>query len=219
MQFIAGKETQEEFFHTFNALHQANKQIIISSDKPPQHSTLTERLRSRFEWGMAIDIQMPDFETRCVIVETSFFMSGVQLERVNHSSISRKISKLTCENWRERLISCSPTPKSLAWRPTRPRRKVCLERLSSRPQHLTPSRLSTKQRGIFKLIARKFVVVGAIRYCRTASNCDDSSAERTSHELSANRHRAWPQDYTTAIHSVDKSKSNCYSCSRTSCRN
>ncbi len=82
MQFIAGKEkTQDEFFHTFNALHQANKQIIISSDKPPRSiPTLTDRLRSRLEWGMAIDVQMPDFETRCAILEAKSQASGVTLD-------------------------------------------------------------------------------------------------------------------------------------------
>jgi chromosomal replication initiator protein len=93
IQFIAGKEsTQEEFFHTFNTLHGQDKQIIVSSDRPPKSlMTLEERLRSRFEWGLTADIQAPDLETRIAILRAKAERTGRSIPDEILDTIARRV--------------------------------------------------------------------------------------------------------------------------------
>ncbi len=95
IQFLSGKEkTQEEFFHTFNVLYEKNKQVIISSDRPPRSiQALAERLRSRFEGGMTTDISLPDFETRIAILKTKSQERGISFSDDIYDYIATNIQK------------------------------------------------------------------------------------------------------------------------------
>jgi chromosomal replication initiator protein len=207
MQFIAGKEkTQEEFFHTFNHLHQNNKQIIISSDKPPKSiPTLTERLRSRFEMGMTIDVQMPDFETRCAILSAKASMSGVTLSRDTVEYLATNIKT----NIRELEGALNQLLAYAEMRGIEPDTSTA-EGLLGNVRHSRPQHLTSKQ--IIDRTAKHFQL-GIEEIC---------SAKRDKHIvvprqiamylLRSELHLSFPKiagelgrkDHTTAIHSVEK---------------
>jgi len=207
MQFIANKEkTQEEFFHTFNFLHQNNKQIIISSDKPPKSiPTLTERLRSRFEMGMSIDIQMPDFETRCAIINAKAGISGVTLnsETVEFLANNIKTNIRELEGTLNQLLAYAELHHI---EPDVTTAEGLLGNVRiSRPQHLTSKQIIDKTARHFQLRVEeicgsqrdKHIVVPrqiAMYLLRSELHL---SFPKIAGELGRN-------DHTTAIHSVEK---------------
>lgn len=207
MQFIAGKEkTQEEFFHTFNALHQTNKQIIISSDKPPKSiPTLTERLRSRFEWGMSIDIQMPDFETRCAIVETKASLSGIELGRETVEYLANNIKT----NVRELEGALNQLLAYAEMRGITPDISTAEGLIGnvrhSRPQHVTPKQIIEKTARHFQIDAKEICSPKRDKHIVVPRQI-------AMYLLRSELHLSFPKiatelgrkDHTTAIHSVEK---------------
>lgn len=206
MQFIAGKDkTQEEFFHTFNALHQANKQIIISSDKPPKDiPTLEERLRSRFAWGMSIDMQNPDFETRCAIVKSKAESIGIGLP----SDVVDYLANHIQTNIRELEGALNQLIAFCEMRQLQPDIAIVSSLLSankSRPKHLSA-------RQIVERVSKHFQV--PIDDILGPKRDKDIVVPRqiAMYMLRSELHLSFPKiarelgrkDHTTAIHSVDK---------------
>jgi chromosomal replication initiator protein len=206
IQFIAGKEKmQEEFFHTFNALHQANKQIIISSDKPPKDiATLEDRLRSRFAGGMSIDMQIPDFETRCAIVQAKAQTHDIDLpaDVVDYLATNVQTNIRELEGALNQLLAFC---EMRALEPTLAVASSLLNVSKTRPKHL-----SSKQ--IIERTARHFQIpfddiVGPKR------DKDIVVPRQIAMYMLRNElHLSFPKiarelgrkDHTTAIHSVEK---------------
>ncbi len=206
VQFIAGKEKiQEEFFHTFNALHQANKQIIISSDKPPKDiPTLEERLKSRFAWGMSIDMQNPDFETRCAIIKIKASEQGVDLTNDVVEFLANNIQT----NIRELEGALNQLLAFCEMRQLEPNLTITsslFSSIKSRPKHLSSRQIIEKTARYFQIQMED--ILGAKRD-------KDIVVPRqvAMYILRSELHLSFPKiakelgrkDHTTAIHSVDK---------------
>ncbi len=206
MQFIAGKEKmQEEFFHTFNALHQANKQIIISSDKQPKEiPTLEERLRSRFAWGMTIDMQNPDFETRCAIIQTKAQHHDVVLPQ----PVVEYLSSLIQSNIRELEGALNQLLAFCEMRSLNPDIHIATSLLGgnkNRPKHISAKQIIERTAKYFQLPMEE--MLGPKRD-------KDIVVPRqiAMYMLRSELHLSFPKiarelgrkDHTTAIHSVDK---------------
>lgn len=206
IQFIAGKEKiQEEFFHTFNALHQANKQIIISSDRLPKDiPTLEERLQSRFAWGMSIDMQNPDFETRCAIIQTKAQTSNFELP----NDVVEYLSTNIHTNVRELEGALNQLLAFCEMRALEPNLDIAVSVLGStrtRPKHL-----SAKQ--IVERTAKHFQV--SLEDILGPKRDKDIVVPRqiAMYILRSELHLSFPKiarelgrkDHTTAIHSVEK---------------
>lgn len=207
IQFIAGKEqTQEQFFHTFNALHQQNKQIVISSDRPPKNiPTLTDRLRSRFEMGMAIDISLPDYETRCAIIEAKAAHSQVTIPRETTEYLADNIKT----NIRELEGALNQLLAYCEMRGIEADLSTASGLLgsvrTSRPKHITAKQIIDKTANYFQLKTDEI--------CSPARDKHIAVPRQLAmYLLRSELHLSFPKianelgrkDHTTAMHSVDK---------------
>lgn len=206
VQFLAGKErVQEEFFHTFNALHQANKQIIMSSDKQPKDiPTLEERLRSRFAWGMTIDMQAPDFETRCAILQTKASHQGFELA----TDVVEFLATRVQSNIRELEGTLNQVVAFCEMRGVQPSLDLVqgmFEAEMNRPKHISPRQIIERTAKYFHIPIEdilgprrdKDIVMPRQVAMYMLRNELHLSFPKIAHELGR-------KDHTTAIHSIEK---------------
>lgn len=206
IQFIAGKEKiQEEFFHTFNALYQANKQIIVSSDKPPKEiPTLEERLRSRFTWGVSIDMQTPDFETRCAIIKSKAHSHGITIPEDVVEYLSNNIPT----NIRELEGALNQLLAFCEMRALEPNLDIATTLIGTskgRPKHLSAKQIIEKTSKHFQIPIED--VIGPKRDKDIVM-----PRQIAMYMLRSELHLSFPKiakelgrkDHTTAIHSVEK---------------
>ena len=208
VQFIAGKErTQEEFFHTFNALHNDQKQIVISSDCPPREiPTLEERLHSRFEWGLIADIEPPDLETKVAILKRKADLDGIELPDEIAIFIASKIKS----NVRElegslvRLVAISslrgiPISRMLA--------QEALKNIidAERPEGLTMERISKVVASHYKLTVEEMKSKNNSRAVAMPRQVAMYLCKRlTKHSFPEIGREFGGKHHTTVMHSVDK---------------
>ncbi len=206
VQFLAGKDKiQEEFFHTFNTLHQANKQIILSSDQPPSSIVgLEDRLKSRFGGGMAIDMQIPDFETRCAIVQTKAGNHGSELDNDVVEYLATNIQT----NIRELEGALNQLLAFCEMRGLEPSLAIATSLLNvskTRPKHLSAKQIIERTARHFQIPVEdivgpkrdKDIVVPRQVAMYMLRNELKLSFPKIARELGR-------KDHTTAIHSVDK---------------
>ncbi|MBA4688369.1 MAG: chromosomal replication initiator protein DnaA [Candidatus Galacturonibacter soehngenii] len=208
VQFIIGKEsTQEEFFHTFNDLHGAKRQIILSSDKPPKDmETLEARLRSRFEWGLIADISSPDYETRMAILRKKEELDGYNIddEVIKYIATNIKSNIRELEGALNKLIACAKLEKKeitvdLAQKalqdiisPDAPKEITPQLIINTVAEHynISPSDLASTKRNAEIVLPRQI----AMYLCR----------DMTSTPLKAIGGFLGKKDHTTVIHGADK---------------
>ena len=205
IQFISTKEkTQEEFFHTFNTLQQANKQIILSSDQPPHTiATLEDRLKSRLSQGMTVDMQAPEFETRCAIVKTKASQHGFELTH----DVAEYIANFPSSNVRELEGSLNQLIAFCEMRGLQPDLAIATSLLGqrTRPKHITSKQIIEKTARYFSISLEditgpkrdKDIVVPRQIAMYLLRDELHLSYPKITRELGR-------KDHTTAMHSIEK---------------